>query len=236
MRPLAWLVTCEHGGNHIPATYREHFTAHGELLAGHRGWDPGSRHLARALARRLGVPCQLHTISRLLVDANRSLGHRQLFSPHGPSFSRVEKEDIVRRYYRPHRQRVVAAVASRVAAGFRLVHLEIHSFTPILGAARRDFEVGWLYDSRRPEERLLVDELRAALKAARVDLRQRRNAPYLGSADGLTTHLRKTYGADCYLGIELEINQSLPLGAPALWRRFRDDMVEAVAAVASRHL
>lgn len=37
----------------------------------------------------------------------------------------------------------------------------------------------------------------------------RRNYPYLGRADGLTTHLRRALKTPRYLGIELELNQAL---------------------------
>ncbi len=35
------------------------------------------------------------------------------------------------------------------------------------------------------------------------------NYPYRGASDGLTTHLRKRFHVNEYLGIELEINQEL---------------------------
>jgi hypothetical protein len=37
----------------------------------------------------------------------------------------------------------------------------------------------------------------------------RRNYPYRGNADGLTTALRRVHGADRYVGIEVELNQRL---------------------------
>lgn len=231
-QPVVWVLSCEHGGREIPAAYRERFADYGELLASHRGWDPGAADLSRALAEGLGVACLLNPISRLLVDANRSLGHRQLFASYGPSFSAAEQDDIVAHYYQPHRQRVLAAVAEHVEAGHRVVHLGVHSFTPVLDGQERRFDIGWLYDSRRPGERRLADRLRDALATQRRDLRQRRNAPYLGLADGLTTALRKTYGEDRYLGIELEVNQSFPLGPSKAWQRLQGDLVAAVRAVA----
>jgi hypothetical protein len=37
----------------------------------------------------------------------------------------------------------------------------------------------------------------------------RRNAPYRGDSDGLTSALRRERSAERYLGIELELNQRL---------------------------
>ena len=45
-----------------------------------------------------------------------------------------------------------------------------------------------------------------------------------GTADGLTTTLRRRFGAEDYLGVELEVSQRFPRGAPAAWRRLRGDL------------
>ena len=74
----AFIVTCEHGGNRIPAPYRPLFARHAALLATHRGYDPGAQQMARALAVALHAPLVTATVSRLLIDLNRSLGHPRL--------------------------------------------------------------------------------------------------------------------------------------------------------------
>jgi predicted N-formylglutamate amidohydrolase len=71
----AFLVTCEHGGNRIPAPYRKLFVRQRALLDSHRGWDPGALQMARALSTALRAPLVASTTSRLLVDLNRSAGH-----------------------------------------------------------------------------------------------------------------------------------------------------------------
>ena len=48
----------------------------------------------------------------------------------------------------------------------------------------------------------------------------RRNYPYSGTADGLTTDLRAGFGPR-YLGIEIEVNQRFPKGDADRWRRLR---------------
>jgi len=58
-------------------------------------------------------------------------------------------------------------------------------------------------------------------------LRVRRNYPYRGAADGLTTHLRRQLGPR-YLGVELEINQALLLGAQAPMVRLTRALLETL--------
>src|SRR3954454_24119921 len=70
-----YLVTCEHGGNRIPARYRPLFAGAEALLESHRGYDPGALQLGREIAAALDAPLVSANVSRLLVDLNRSIGH-----------------------------------------------------------------------------------------------------------------------------------------------------------------
>src|SRR5689334_17093692 len=69
------LITCEHGGNRIPPKYRALFRNARALLDSHRGYDAGALAMARDLAAALQAPLISSTVSRLLVDLNRSVGH-----------------------------------------------------------------------------------------------------------------------------------------------------------------
>jgi hypothetical protein len=57
----------------------------------------------------------------------------------------------------------------------------------------------------------------------------RRNYPYRGQSDGLTTALRRQFGAR-YLGIELEINQRWPLGPRSAWQTLQADLQATIPA------
>ena len=74
-----------------------------------------------------------------------------------------------------------------------------------------------------------------ALKKTAPRLVTRRNYPYKGYADGLTTFLRTRYPDDRYRGIELEVNQKHALGDAAAWRALRRQLVaslrSAIAAI-----
>ena len=93
----------------------------------------------------------------------------------------------------------------------RVIHLGIHSFTPILNNVVRNADVGILYDPARPWEAQVATSIIEEIQARAPELRIRRNYPYLGKSDGLTTSLRKKFGP-AYVGIEIEINQKLFLG------------------------
>ncbi|HVL36273.1 MAG TPA: N-formylglutamate amidohydrolase [Burkholderiales bacterium] len=218
------IVSCEHGGNEVPPPYGEFFLRAQKLLLTHRGYDPGALELAREFAQALGCALFFSTVSRLLVELNRSPGHPQLFSRYVPPEARGE---LFARYYRPYRDAVERAVAEALGRGRRVVHLSCHSFTPRLAGARRLADVGLLYDPRHPGEAALCGAWQLDLRRREPQLCVRRNYPYRGWADALTTSLRARFGAERYLGIEVEVNQKYPRANGGRWRALRRSLVES---------
>jgi len=223
------LVTCEHGGNHVPARWRGLFVGREALLASHRGLDIGSLAIARRIAAAFDAPLVSSRTSRLLVDLNRSLGHPRLFSALTRALPREDRDRILADHYLPYRREVGWIVSRHVTAGRRVLHLSSHSFTPELDGEVRDADIGLLYDPSRREERRFCDAWHAALAAADSALRVRRNYPYPGKADGLTTYLRRQFPGKYYLGIELEVNQRHPLAGGPSWRRLQRSVIAALA-------
>ena len=206
-RPVAYLVTCEHGGNDVPDFCATLFRGHAALLASHRGYDPGALSLSRDLARALRATLVIATVSRLVVELNRSPGRQFRFSPIMRAVPRALRDDVCRRHYTPYRDKVEAFIARRVAAGVHVVHLASHSFTPALNGAVRRADVGILYDPGRPAERALALRWQRTLEARRPRWIVRRNYPYRGTSDAFASYLRKRYDDAAYAGFELEVNQ-----------------------------
>jgi predicted N-formylglutamate amidohydrolase len=203
----AVVVTCEHGGNEVPEGYEELFAEHAELLASHRGWDPGTLALARDVARRFGAQSICATVTRLLVDLNRSRHNPRVFSVVTRRLPRVERMALLRRFHLPHWERVRATIAVAVAERGRVLHLAIHSFTPELDGEVRKPDIALLYDPTREAERSFAAVWVRRLREIAPDRVIRRNDPYRGAADGLTTALRRDHPEERYLGIEVEVNQ-----------------------------
>jgi predicted N-formylglutamate amidohydrolase len=199
------LITCEHAGNRVPRAYAR--VLRGAPLDSHRGWDPGALPLARRIARRLRVPLRSVFWSRLLVESNRSIENRRIWSRWTARLPREERERILERYWWPHRSDVERAVRRAATAGRRVVHIAVHTFTPVLAGEARNADVGLLYDSARKRERALCRGWQKALRELDPKLRVRLNYPYLGSADGLPTWLRRRFAPGRYLGVELEVSQ-----------------------------
>ena len=223
------VITCEHGGKRIPKPYASLFLAHQALLGTHRGYDPGALLMARDLAKAFSAPLVASTVSRLLVDLNRSIGHPRL---HFESVRKESAEDcrrILTLYYRPYRRRAERLVRQAVAAHGSVIHVSSHSFTPELDGQVRNADIGLLYDPARPGEVDLCERWKAALKAIAPELAVRRNYPYAGKGDGLTAWFRRCLPPDAYVGIELEVNQLHVSRAHAHWSALRKVIVESLA-------
>ena len=224
----AFLFTCEHGGNRIPAPFRSLFRGYDALLKTHRGFDAGALRMARTLARSFKAPLVSSTISRLLVDLNRSIGHPSLFSPATRGAPAMQRAQIIEQHYLPYRLCVENLVRQSVAGGRRVVHISAHSFTPELDGKVRNADVGLLYDPRRDGEARLCAAWKEILRHSAPRLRVRRNYPYAGKGDGLTAHLRQRFASGAYLGIELEINQAIVNAAGPCWASLRRVLTDSL--------
>jgi predicted N-formylglutamate amidohydrolase len=230
----SFLITCEHGGNRIPAPYRALFRRQQALLDSHRGYDPGALIVARSLARELEAPLISSTVSRLLIDLNRSIGHPQLYSEPTRSTSITTRQQIVERFYLPYRMRAEACVMRAVARGRRMIHISSHSFTPRLDGNTRRADIGLLYDPARPPEVELCRRWKASLEAYAPQFEVRRNYPYRGTGDGLTSYLRRRYPARSYVGIELELNQKHYLARGRNWNALRAAVIASLCHALGR--
>jgi len=203
------VLTCEHAGNQVPEHLAAFFHGASIALKTHRGWDLGADELTRELANILPVQGMfLGNWSRLVVDLNRSEHHPKIFSQWTEGLNEVERQYLLDSIYKPFRQQVKSCIDRLCANGVTVLHLSIHSFTPVLGSEVRNNDVGLLYDpKRKDEQRFAIDWEHALEQQSKVPVRVRRNYPYRGISDGHVTDLRRLYPSG-YLGFEVEVNQA----------------------------
>jgi predicted N-formylglutamate amidohydrolase len=229
------VITCEHGGNRIPEPYQTYFHGYQALLDSHRGFDPGALLMAKALAKAFSAPLVTATVSRLLVDLNRSPGHPNLHFISIQNAPAKVREQIVQHYYQPYRTQVDRLIRQSLVEHRQVIHLASHSFTPELDGKLRNADIGLLYDPARAGEAAFCECWKASLKACAPELQIRRNYPYAGKADGQTRWFRQRLAADAYLGIELEINQKHILAAGRHWSDLRQKIVVSLHQTLARY-
>lgn len=227
MKP-ALLISCEHGAPGVPEAYAGLFQGAEDILAGHEGWDPGAAELAEDFARAFAAPLFLNTTTRLLVDANRSEHHPKVFSAWSRRLTPPERTELLERIWRAHRGAVEEQV--RAFAPRPVLHVSVHSFTPIWSGVRREVDIGLLYDPRRNSERQRVSRWIEGLRGQGRPWRVRRNQPYRGTSDGLPKHLRGIFCDGDYAGIEVEVSQGIVLGPASAWAELRGVLVETLGA------
>lgn len=224
------LLTCEHASAALPAEFLPLFAdTEPGFLSSHRAYDAGAADVTQDLSRQLGVDAHYGSMSRLVVDLNRSPASRNVFSRWSRELPAARKEELLATVHAPFRQ------AARTQAGWllknlpRIVHLSVHSFTPVLDGEVRTCEIGLLYDPARQAESRLAARWAALLQQQRPDWRIRKNYPYRGVSDGHVTALRKEWPNPVYTGLELEINQSL-VENTGRWQEARQAICATFAA------
>ncbi len=225
---FALLLTCEHGGNELPLKYRSCFASRGAQLAlkSHRGFDPGALHLAESLAERLGTELYSSSISRLLIDLNRSEGSTDLFSQYSDALKPSVKDAIVSTIYAPFRKSVASSILKSMRRVNGVVHLSVHTFTPKYRGTLRKYDIGVLFDPSRSIEARMGSSLLSELTSLGFEVRA--NEPYLGTDDGHTTELRKHFPESQYVGIELEVNNRFAKFASSTKEKWAEKIANAI--------
>ena len=199
-----FVLSCEHGGNEVPPDLRPCFAGDEEVLRTHRGLDIGALDLFKQLAP-FAAESTSATCTRLCIELNRSEHHPKLFSAYTRDLDPTWKQELLD-FHRAYRSEFTARIKQRIAAKENVVHVAVHSFTPVLDGVKRTMDIGLLYDPSRANERAFCMAWRKALHTRAPQLVVRMNQPYKGISVGFPPHLRTLFPKN-YAGIEVEVNQ-----------------------------
>ncbi|GAB4546255.1 MAG: N-formylglutamate amidohydrolase [Phycisphaerales bacterium] len=203
------VLSCEHASNTVPDAFLHLFDDARHVLATHRAYDPGAIHIAGRMRDLLGVPLHHTTLSRLLIEANRSLHHPELFSEFARTLPPEVKRALIDEHHTPHVTAVTETVDLAIRSAGHALHVGVHTCVDVLDGMSRELDIALLFDPAREWESLLCAHWRLDLETQAPHLRIRFNEPYLGTDDGLTTSLRAVFPATRYAGIEIEVRQGL---------------------------
>ncbi len=203
------ILSCEHASNAVPSFVANLFADQKEKLATHRGYDIGAEPVFEKLRTLLPVLYAAKgNCTRLAIDLNRSGNHPARFSPATKNISQVLRCKLEKIWidFRNSIEKEIRTFLKRNSKQ-TILHLSIHTFTPVLEGKERLAEIGLLYDPGCPQELALAKAWKEKLHAKVPECRIRLNYPYQGKSDGHTSSLRKKFGSR-YLGIEVEMNQA----------------------------
>ena len=199
------LLTCEHASHEIPARY-QNLGLDPQQQLDHIGWDIGAGLLTQELARLLDAVAVLSKVSRLVVDCNRQTTDHDLIPeeshgvpiPGNQGLSGDERNYRLDAFYQPYHDTIDRALGDCRSAFL----LSIHSFTPSLNGASRDFDAGVLFDDFED----LANQL--ARQLATAGLLVRMNEPYSG-LEGLIFSARNHGRKHAIPYLEIEVNNRL---------------------------
>ncbi len=205
VQAMILILTCEHAFPDIPEGYKHLFDSDTEILKTHEAYDTGSFDLFQFL-KPIADFSHYQEIGRLLVESNRSLNHKKLFSRFTKGLNSFEKGEILNSFYFPYRTKIEQNISSILEGGSEVLHISIHSFTPVFQGDVRNADIGLLYDPGISKEKEISRSWKELISNKTSEFKVRLNYPYLGKSDGFTTSLRKMFPKN-YIGIELEVNQ-----------------------------
>ncbi len=180
-----FVILCDHASNRFPAEFGSLGLAAAEREA-HIVWDLGAIGVSRRFAEMLDAPLVHSTVSRLVVDCNRSLDAPDLMAaisesttvPGNATLPEAERRRRIASVHEPYHHAIDRLIDERIAAGRKTALIAVHTFTPIFRGVPRPWQIGILFDRDRRLADKLVEALRASGRTVGV------NEPY-SPADGV---------------------------------------------------
>lgn len=218
------IAVADHASNRVPDDIELGIPA--ELMDKHIAIDIGTAGIAERLARKHGIPAQVATVSRLVIDLHRNEGDDALVvtSSDGHTIPGNIGADVERRiaeYHRPYHE----AFAEMVAEARPALILAIHSFTPIMGSTgeERPWDVGLLYNQDDSAARIAIDSF------TDMGFTVGDNEPYSGKQLNATMDRHAEANGIPYLTIEVRQDLVARKSHQAVW-------AERIAQVAQQVL
>lgn len=215
------VLVCDHASNRIPERYGDMGLDPAERVS-HIAWDPGALELSFALSQKLDACLVYSTVSRLVIDPNRSpdaanaiwtLSEATAIAAN-ENIDAAERQHRIESFHRPYHDAIETVLDARAAAGRPAILVCVHTFTPVYLGVARPWAVGVLHGS----DPALSAAVRDALARFNPSLSIGWNEPY-AALKGVT-HTLEHHGDRRGLAstmIEVRNNEVLEPDGVALW-------------------
>jgi predicted N-formylglutamate amidohydrolase len=176
-----FVFVCDHASNRIPPDYGDLGLSAIDRLR-HIAWDPGALAVSLQLSDILDAPLIHSTVSRLVIDCNRTYEAPDLIVkvsegteiPGNHLVGDNERQRRIAEFHRPFHSAIEAVLDARAAAGRETILVAMHSFTPIYHGVERPWPIGVIHGVETGYTRRVFE----ALRAVRSDLNVGWNEPY----------------------------------------------------------
>lgn len=210
-----FVIVCDHASNRFPPEYG-FLGLSPEAREAHIAWDPGALQIARHLSRVLDAPLVFGTVSRLILDCNRSPDAPDLIPtlsettpiPGNVGLPEAERLARIAAIHQPFHNAVEGIVGRRIAEKRPTALIAIHSFTRIYRGVVRPWEASLIFDRNKRLADILIRGFRTDGFSVGV------NEPYSPADRVYYTVSRhaEAHGLDCAM---IEIRNDLIRSEPA---------------------
>jgi len=183
-----FVFVCDHASNRIPDGYGDLGLSAIDRLR-HIAWDPGALAVSLQLTDLLDAPLVHSTVSRLVIDCNRTLGAPDLIAPVSelteiPGNRGIGDNERARRladFHAPFHAMIEALLDRRASEGRETILVAMHSFTPVYKGVSRPWPIGVIHGVDTSFTRHFFE----ALKTGEPGLNVGWNEPY-AALNGVT--------------------------------------------------
>lgn len=216
-----FVLACDHASNRIPSAYGNlGLSPHQRLM--HIAWDPGALAVALRVSDLLDAPLVASTVSRLVIDCNRTHDARDLVPtvserteiPGNADIGDNDRRTRIEAFHAPFHAALTALLDARKAAGVPTVLVTVHSFTPVYKDVARPWPIGLIHARDEGFTRAFSDALVADTPGLNVGW----NQPY-SALSGVTftlEHHGDGRGLEATM-IEIRNDEILEPDGVALW-------------------
>ncbi len=180
-----------------------------KILSTHYGWDKGAIDVAQIISKNLNAQLFEASYSRLLIDINRSLQAKKLWSSWSQSLPEEIKRKILKEVYHHFRDQVKTYVSQVLKKEKKIGVIAVHSFTPIWKEKNRRTDLGLLYDPANKGDENWAKSLKPELQKQLPNWKIHLNLPYRGHTDCFLNDLVEEFSnrKNLIFSVFLEINQ-----------------------------
>jgi predicted N-formylglutamate amidohydrolase len=183
-----FVLVCDHASNRIPAGYGDLGLSAIDRLR-HIAWDPGALAVSLQLAEQLDAPLVHSTVSRLVIDCNRTHAAPELIwsvsetteIPGNRDIGESERTHRIEAFHTPFHTAIDAVLDRRAAAGQPTILVAMHSFTPVYKGVYRPWPIGFIHGVDTTYTKGVFDAVRAEQPGLNVGW----NEPY-AALNGVT--------------------------------------------------
>jgi predicted N-formylglutamate amidohydrolase len=180
-----FVIVCDHASNRIPEEYGDLGLSLIDRLR-HIAWDPGALAVSLKLVELLDAPLVHSTVSRLVIDCNRTFDAPDLITPLSetteiPGNSEIGGEERARRitmFHNPFHRAIDTLIDGRIAAGRETILVAMHSFTPVYKGIARPWPIGFIHGIDTAYTKAVFETMKAEEPALNIGW----NEPYAALA------------------------------------------------------